>query len=90
MQKKKDLEYKEGFSVIKETEILSLLEETKREKRGAKNLLRVFAATHEKNSLHGNSKVDLYRIINAKAEEKGIKRLTSSEIETAKERFSGY
>lgn len=88
MQNKKEKEYKEGFSVIKETEILAVLREVKREKRGAKNLLRVFAAKHEKKSLHGNSRVDLYRIINAKAEEKGIKRLSCGEIEKAEKRLN--
>ena len=43
--------------------------------------LRVFAARLEHSGLHPESKVDLYRIVNAGSGTKGIRRLTHREIE---------
>ena len=76
------LEYKGGYALVGEAEIVTLLEAYQ---RGGirKDHLRVWAARHEQSALHGKSKVTLERILNCKAAEAGLKRLRSGVIQAA-------
>ena len=73
------LEYRGGYALVSERDLISVIQGYK---HGTlkKDALRIFAALLEKSALHEKSRVDLCRILNCKAREKGIKRLRAGEI----------
>jgi hypothetical protein len=76
------LEYRGGYSLTKSTELEAIITGY-RDGKLNKDALRVFAARREKAALHAQSKVDLARIVNSKAELEGVKRLRAGVIARA-------
>ena len=82
-------EFKGNFALVTRGEALAVIDGYKRrELRRAE--LRVFAAELEARVLHKNSAVDLYRIVNAKCELKGVRRLSRPKVDAARERVGQY
>lgn len=73
------LEFKGGYARIPKEWIGQVIE-AYRVRTLVKADLRVFAAILEHRAKHPSSKLDLYRIVNAKAARKGIRRLSRAEI----------
>ncbi len=82
MRRTVNREYQGGYVAIRESILLELIAHYRKRKAGFKDLVRVFAAIHEKKGLPKGSKVDLYRIINCKANQRGCRRLSHSRIIT--------
>ena len=74
------LEFRGGYSLVSVRDIESILVAFKNGKIN-KDALRVFAAQQERAALHEKSKVDIDRILNCKADRKGVKRLRRGVIE---------
>lgn len=74
------LEFKGGYARIPRGWIACVIE-AYRSRELVKADLRVFAAMIEHGVLHPDSPVDLYRVVNAEAKRKGVRRLPRAEIE---------
>jgi hypothetical protein len=90
MEKKKKttavdaLEFRGGYALTQGSALEAVITGYRYDKLN-KDSLRVFAARCEKGALHAQSKVDLARIVNSKAELEGVKRLRRGLIERAGE-----
>ena len=80
MTNAKNTEYHGGYAPIHEAMLLEVIAQNRTQRAGFKTLVRVFAAMAEKQKQKAGSKVDLYRIVNCKSSEKGIRRLSGTEI----------
>lgn len=78
------LEFQEGYALVCTTVIEAVIR-AYREGLFRKNELRVFAALHERDAMHKESRVDLYRAVNHGSGVKGVKRLSHKEIDAALE-----
>jgi hypothetical protein len=78
------LEFRGGYALTKSSTLEAIITGY-RDGKLNKDTLRVFAARREKAALHAESKVDLARIVNSKAELEGVKRLRRGLIERAGE-----
>ena len=90
MQKKQPVqtfECRGGFALIGREEIERVIA-AYRDGQAKKRELRVFAAHAEKKALPEKSRVDLARVLNCKAQEKGIKRLGRGEVARAGENLA--
>jgi hypothetical protein len=77
------MEFRDGYVLVERAELEAVIEGYKnRELKRAE--LRVYAAMCEQKGLHRRSKVDIARILNCKSDKKGIRRLSSSDIERAR------
>jgi hypothetical protein len=76
------LEFRGGYALTPSHELEAIITGY-RDGRINKDSLRVFAAQREKAALHAESKVDLSRILNSKAELEGVKRLRLGLIKRA-------
>lgn len=76
------MEFRDGYVLVERAELEAVMEGyKKRELR--RNELRLFAAMCEQKGLHHRSRVDVARILNCKSDMKGIRRLSSGDIQRA-------
>ena len=78
-------EFKGNYALAGRGELLAIISGYK-ERLLRRNELRRFAAGLEARALHKKSPVDVYRIVNAGSKEKGVRRLSSAQIDSATER----
>jgi hypothetical protein len=89
---KRSIRYRQfagGYSKALETRLRALFEGYRQGHFG-RNEVRVFAGQLEQQSLHKNSNVSLYRIINCHSQKKGNRRLSEGEIQTAVQKLNQF
>ena len=77
------MEFRDGYVLVKTAELEVVIEGYKNREL-KRTELRLFAAMCEQKGLHQGSKVNITRILNCKSYMKGIRRLSSGDIERAR------
>jgi len=88
-QDKKNIRYRQfsgGYAQVEDTRLSALLEGY-RQGLFRRNEVRVFAARLEMAALHKESNVSLCRIVNCQSKQKGNRRLSEGEIQTASQKL---